>query len=411
MKFTQVRQQLDRLRNANTKLVAERDAAVARAVKAEESAAAQADEADAARVAMNQEVVRLTTTTEQQGKLINHLLSLLPAPERRRIVSTSSSDVEAITEAVKTVSTESQRRPRHAIRAGGFVRSRNVFWGGKTKTSIGHFALFPKNRSMIKGKKTIGLSNVHQSSVALGAANGDVKRKLVIFIASLIATSTILNCILVSFFLIFSVAFKSMIGLGTKRQSVDDVGSNEGDERSSTTKFQPPPCVYKRRMVAWMRNLSTLRSKHIHPKEVTDSRRKLRRLPPDLAGFSEDEGEYDLAGGVYMGDSASLDFPAQESEYAISDVDYLRRSVSTASSGRSPSLQSYPEIATRTAIWSQHMQASSSNAAEVSHLSSYGFYSSFFNVLIILFILGEYANFERTKGGEDFNHIIIKLLN
>ncbi|KAM7541663.1 hypothetical protein Aperf_G00000032161 [Anoplocephala perfoliata] len=312
--FTQVRQQLDRLRNANTKLVAERDAAVARAAKAEESAAAQADEADAARVAMNQEVVRLTTTTEQQGKLINHLLSFFPSSElRMRIASTSSSDVEAIAEAIKTATTESAQRPRHAIRGGGF------------------------NKSMIKRKKTIGPANVLQSSVDLGTANEDVKR---------------------------NTAFKSMIGLSSKRHGVDDLGSNESNERPSTSRFQPPPRIYKRRMVGWVRNLSVLRSKHVHSTDTTDSRRKSRRLPPDLSGFSGDEEEYDLAGGVYMGDNGSLDFPTQEGEYAVSDVDYLRRSVSTASSGRSPSLQSTPEIAARAAIWSQHLQASNSNASD-----------------------------------------------
>ncbi|VDO09070.1 unnamed protein product [Rodentolepis nana] len=353
--FTQVRQQLDRLRNANTKLVAERDAAIARAAKAEETAAAQADEAEAARSAMNQEVIRLTTTTEQQGKLINHLLSLLPAPERKHLVSVGS-DVDALAEALETVAVESnaQRAPRHAIRAGGFVRSRNGFWGGRSKASstaatTGHFALFPKNKSMVKSKK-----NTLKSSLVLGNGNEDVKR---------------------------NAAFKSMIGLGAsskpqQRRSmnvVDDLTSNTSNEQqhqlgSSASKLQQPAQlqrVHKRRMVAWMRNLSTLRSRHFHGnKEDNSSRRKSRhRASADLTGFSEDEGEYDLAGGVYMGDNASLDFPNQEGEFgAVSDVDYMRASMSTASSGRSPSVQSYPEIATRTAIWSQHLQASNSNA-------------------------------------------------
>nr|CDS29503.1 citron Rho interacting kinase [Hymenolepis microstoma] len=357
--FTQVRQQLDRLRNANTKLVAERDAAIARAAKAEETAAAQADEAEAARSAMNQEVIRLTTTTEQQGKLINHLLSLLPAPERKHLVSVSS-DVDALAEALEAVAIESNARrpPRQAIRAGGFVRSRNGFWGGRNKASstaatTGHFALFPKNKSMVKSKK-----NTLKSSLVLGNGYEDVKR---------------------------NTAFKSMIGLGAsskpqQRRSVhvvDDSASNAGNEQQHqpgppTSKLQQPAQlqrVHKRRMVAWMRNLSTLRSRHFHGnKEDNSTRGKSRhRASADLAGFSEDEGEYDLAGGVYMGDNASLDFPNQEGEFgAVSDVDYMRASVSTASSGRSPSLQSYPEIATRTAIWSQHLQASNSNTATTS---------------------------------------------
>ncbi|VDL63092.1 unnamed protein product [Hymenolepis diminuta] len=361
--FTQVRQQLDRLRNANTKLVAERDAAIARAAKAEETAAAQADEAEAARSAMNQEVIRLTTTTEQQGKLINHLLSLLPAPERKQLVSVSS-DVDALAEALEAVAMESnvRRPPRHAIRAGGFVRSRNGFWGGRSKasstaTTTGHFALFPKNKSMVKSKK-----NALKSSLVLGNGNEEVKR---------------------------STAFKSMIGLGAsskpqQRQGVDVVddlassGSNEQQQQAGTSTFkfhQPAQSqrVHKRRMVAWMRNLSTLRSKHFHGnKEDNSIRRKSRqRASAELAGFSEDEGEYDLAGGVYMGDNASLDFANQEGEFgAVSDVDYMRVSMSTASSGRSPSLQSYPEIATRTAIWSQHLQASSVNAGAVSLFAS-----------------------------------------
>lgn len=163
-----MRQQLERLRNSNTKLVAERDAAIARAVKAEETAAAQADEADAARVAANNEVLRLTTTTEQQGKLINHLLNLLPA-ERRPI------DIGSIDTAASRP-TPSQPSIDDAP-GGGFVRSRSRWLGGRTKPSAGHSALFLKTRSMLKGKKTTASASSHKFSLTLTGDAIDAKKR------------------------------------------------------------------------------------------------------------------------------------------------------------------------------------------------------------------------------------------
>ena len=175
--LVQVRQQLERLRNANTKLLAERDAALERAAKAEEVAAAQADEAEAARMAVNNEVVRLTTTTEQQGKLINHLLSLLP-PDRRMCMSgaLNGDPVESSysPQVVLPLPTNSEQSCADRQRSGMFMRSRSRWLGGGTKSSTGHSALFLKTRSVLKGKKGVSTFN---SSHPLGGENEESRKR------------------------------------------------------------------------------------------------------------------------------------------------------------------------------------------------------------------------------------------
>ncbi|VDK21686.1 unnamed protein product [Taenia asiatica] len=313
--LTQVRQQLERLRNSNTKLVAERDAAIVRAVKAEETAAARADEADAARVAANDEVLRLTTTTEQQGKLINHLLNLLPT-ERRPIVIERN-----VAESIDTAASQPtpSQPPTDQVSGGGFVRSRSRWLGGRTKPSAGHSALFLKTRSVLKGKKTIASAGSHKFSLTMAGDATDAKK---------------------------SAIFKSMIGLGSTLCDHEDNG-NHSRLPTSRPRAQPP----KRRMAAWVRTLSTLRSKkHLHDATAETAKSARSRLPePNI--FSENDADADT-GGVYMGDDVSLEYPPLEADYIVSDVDYMRGSASTLSSLRSDSLQSLPETVRRV-MWSE----------------------------------------------------------
>ncbi|KAL5966277.1 hypothetical protein TSMEX_006014 [Taenia solium] len=328
--LTQVRQQLERLRNSNTKLVAERDAAIVRAVKAEETAAARADEADAARVAANDEVLRLTTTTEQQGKLINHLLNLLPA-ERRPIVIERN-----IAESINTAASQPtpSRPPIDQVSGGGFVRSRSRWLGGRTKPSAGHSALFLKTRSVLKGKKTTSSADSHKFSLTLAGDATDAKK---------------------------SAIFKSMIGLGSTLCDHEDNG-NHSRPPTSRPRAQPP----KRRMAAWVRTLSTLRSKkHLHG-ATAEIAKSARSCLPEPNIFSENDADADAdTGGVYMGDDVSLEYPPLEADYIVSDVDYMRGSASTLSSLRSASLQSLPETVRRV-MWSEQYvmpQAQKSGAA------------------------------------------------
>ncbi|EUB59122.1 Citron Rho-interacting kinase [Echinococcus granulosus] len=316
--LTQVRQQLERLRNSNTKLVAERDAAIARAVKAEESAAAQADEAEAARVAANNEVLRLTTTTEQQGKLINHLLNLLPAERRKTVSGGNGGPATELIDAA-TPQTLPSQPPIGQVPGGVFVRSRSRWLGGRTKPSTGHSALFLKTRSMLKGKKTTAGTSVagagaHKFSLALIGDAIDVKK---------------------------SAVFKSMIGLGSTQRDYEDNGNHP---HPSTSRSRVPPP--KRRMAAWVRTLSTLRSKKLLHNATTETAKRSRSHLPDSNAFTEDDVDADT-GGVYMGDDMSLEYPPLEADYIVSDVDYMRGSASTLSSLRSSSLQSLPETACR----------------------------------------------------------------
>ncbi|VDM32525.1 unnamed protein product [Hydatigera taeniaeformis] len=313
--LTQVRQQLERLRNSNTKLLAERDAAIARAVKAEETAAAQADEAEAARMAANNEVIRLTTTTEQQGKLINHLLNLLPAEQRLTVSGRS------VTELINTVALQAppSQPPIDPIQSGVFVRSRSRWLGGRTKPSAGHSALFLKTRSMLKGKKPVASGGPHKFLITSSGDATDVKK---------------------------SAIFKSMIGLSSTLRD-HETYNNRLHPSTSRSHVQPP----KRRMAAWVRTLSTLRSKkHLHNVTTETIKGSSSRLR-DSNVFSECDADADT-GGVYMGDDVSLEYPPLEADYVVSDVDYMRGSASTLSSVRSASLQSLPETVRR-AMWSE----------------------------------------------------------
>ncbi|BHF59824.1 hypothetical protein SprV_0100278500 [Sparganum proliferum] len=138
--LTQVRLQLERLRGINAKLVAERDGALERSAKAEELTATQADEAEAARLVAQREIHRLATTTQQQGKLINHLCGLLP-PEHRPTVPPTAAVASA---------------------GGGTASSLHLGGGGR---STGHSALFLKARSMLRTKKS-----AFKSSTGLGSS-------------------------------------------------------------------------------------------------------------------------------------------------------------------------------------------------------------------------------------------------
>ncbi|KAL5112642.1 Citron rho-interacting kinase [Taenia crassiceps] len=310
--LTQVRQQLERLRNSNTKLVAERDAAIARAVKAEETAAAQADEAEAARIAANNEVLRLTTTAEQQGKLINHLLNLLPAERRQAVTGRSA------TASISVVSQPTSSQPSvDQVPGGGFARSRSRWLGGRTKPSAGHSALFLKTRSMLKGKKATASAGQQKFSLILTGDATDAKKRAI---------------------------FKSMIGLGSTLCDYEDNG-NHSRPSTSRPRAQPP----KRRVAAWVRTLSTLRSKKHLNDATAETAKRTRSFLPDSNVFSENDAD---TGGVYMGDDVSLEYPPLEADYIVSDVDYMRGSASTLSSLRSASLQSLPETVRRV-MWSE----------------------------------------------------------
>ena len=131
--------------------------------------------------------------------------------------------------------------------------------------------------------------------------------------------------------------------------------------RCSTSHARTQP---KRRMAAWVRNLSTLRSKkHLHgigrttitaSGEGTSGSVGHRARLRDIAGFSDEDPEVEAdVGGVYIGDDVSLEYPPLEPDCCIvSDIDYMRGSGSTLSSARSASLQSLPETARRV-MWSE----------------------------------------------------------
>ncbi|VDD76980.1 unnamed protein product [Mesocestoides corti] len=304
--LTQVRQQLERLRNNNTKLVAERDAALERAAKAEDTAASQADEAEAARFASHCEIVRLTTTTEQQGKLINHLLALLPAEHRQAVrqgilAPVSSNTSEPPASSASLVSSGGCER----VRGAPFVRSQSRWLGGSggtTKSSAGHSALFLKTRSLLRGKRAVAASQ--KSSAVLGEA---LDQK-------------------------WGAAFKSAIGFGGSQGAAACPSSSQKQTRRRRGGGMP----------SWVRTLSTLRSK--------------KHLTAQSGGFRLHErsfSEGDVDGGVYVGDDASLEYPPLEVDCVVSDVDYFRGSNSTTSSPRSsiaPSLTSLPE-SSRKVMW------------------------------------------------------------
>ncbi len=343
--------QLERLRSNNSKLVAERDAALERVAKAEESAASQADEADAARIASHREVVRLTTTTEQQGKLINHLLNLLPAEHRGRLQSAfmapsgGSSENNSGTTASNTTTTTASSS---AGLGGIFVRSQSRWLGGAGKSSTGHSALFTKTKSMLRGGSKKASSSSSKSSVALGP------------FPSLAETKK-------------SFAFKSVSRLRR---------SSHGD---ATIIRSPTKRPHRgRRMAAWVRTLSTLRSKkHIGPAA------KPRRHGGGEEEESEEEGDAgddvvyeDPDGGVYIGDGGSLEYPViQDDEEeedddvncVASDMDYFRGSASELSSPRSsvaPSMSSLPENCRRV-MWAGDFNANDFKASKPVRPSSF----------------------------------------
>lgn len=139
--------QLERLRVCNTKLVDERDAAVELANKAEEAVIARAYEEEVARVCSQKRLIQLTTTTQQQGKLIDHLCSLLP-PEHKP--SNLGGTFHITAGGSSTASSASSNS------AGGFVRSSSRWFGGNQNTnakSTGHSAFFAKTKSILLGKK------------------------------------------------------------------------------------------------------------------------------------------------------------------------------------------------------------------------------------------------------------------
>uniref|UniRef100_A0A0V0JBD3 Citron Rho-interacting kinase n=1 Tax=Schistocephalus solidus TaxID=70667 RepID=A0A0V0JBD3_SCHSO len=129
--LNQVRLQLERLRGINAKLVAERDVALERSAKAEELAATHADEAEAARLVAQREIHRLATTTQQQGKLINHLCGLLPPEHRPTAAPVAAAAGGGV--------------------GGGMASSLHLGAGGKP---TGHSALFLKARSILRSKKS-----------------------------------------------------------------------------------------------------------------------------------------------------------------------------------------------------------------------------------------------------------------
>lgn len=81
--------QLDRLRLNNTQLLSQRDFARQEANEFEMNVLRVKESGDAVQQALEHEVFRLTTITDQQGKLIKHMRSLIPAEFAR----TSESDV------------------------------------------------------------------------------------------------------------------------------------------------------------------------------------------------------------------------------------------------------------------------------------------------------------------------------
>ncbi|KAH8850610.1 Citron Rho-interacting kinase [Schistosoma japonicum] len=74
----QLRTQVERLRLNNTQLLSQRDAARQEARESEMATVRAKELGEAKQQALEREVHRLSTITEQQGKLINHMRSLLP---------------------------------------------------------------------------------------------------------------------------------------------------------------------------------------------------------------------------------------------------------------------------------------------------------------------------------------------
>lgn len=172
--------------------------------------------------------------------------------------------------------------------------------------------------------------------------------------------------VLISGSLCFSTIFKSMIGLGSTLCDHEDSG-NHSRPPASRPRAQPP----KRRVAAWVRTLSTLRSKkHLHG-TTAETAKSTRSCLPDSNVFSGNDADVDT-GGVYMGDDISLEYPPLEADYIVSDVDYMRGSASTLSSLRSASLQSLPETVRRV-MWSEQYSVPKAlkpgAASEVCHFS------------------------------------------